>query len=60
MENTKKKPLSHAQMAFAISLVLAGSAIPVYLAIKGNAWPCIALVVASQAYLMVRRRQLNK
>jgi len=48
MENTKKKPLSHAQMAKAITIALAGGAIPVYLAIKGNPWPCIALFVASQ------------
>lgn len=60
MTNAKKKPLSHAKMAFAISLVLASSAIPVYLAMKGNPWPCIALVVVSQAYLTIRRRQLNK
>ncbi|OAI66400.1 hypothetical protein RSP781_13935 [Ralstonia pseudosolanacearum] len=60
MTNAKKKPLSHAQMALAISLVLVSSAGPVYLAIKGNAWPCIALVVVSQAYLTIRRRQFNK
>lgn len=60
MENANKKSLTHAHMAFAISIVLAGSAIPVYMAVKGNAWPCIALVVVSQAYLTIRRRQLNK
>lgn len=52
--------LTHGQMALAISIVLAGGAIPVYLAIKGNPWPCIALVVASKAYLMIRRRQLSQ
>ncbi|MEQ6351239.1 hypothetical protein [Ralstonia pseudosolanacearum] len=60
MENKKKKPLSHAQMAFAISIVLAGSAIPVYMARKGNPWPCVVLFVAGLAYLPIRRRQLNK
>ncbi|NKA76072.1 hypothetical protein GO285_05035 [Ralstonia solanacearum] len=60
MENTKKTPLSHAQMAFAISIVLAGSVIPVYMASKGNPWPCVVLFVAGLAYLPIRRRQLNK
>lgn len=55
-----RKPLTDGQMALAISIVLAGGAIPIYLAIKGNPWPCIAIVVASKAYLMIRRRQLNK
>ncbi|CAG9170395.1 hypothetical protein [Cupriavidus pinatubonensis] len=60
METSKRKPLTDGQMALAISIALAGGAIPVYLAIKGNPWPCVALFVASQAYLMFRRRQLNK
>lgn len=55
-----RKPLTHLQMALAISLVLAVSAIPFYLAIKGNPWPCAALFVVSQGYLAFRRRQLNK
>lgn len=60
MENTKKKPLSHAQMAKAISIALVCGALPAYLAIKGNPWPCAALIVASGVYLPFRRRQLNK
>lgn len=60
METRKRTPLTNGQMALTISIVLAGSAVPVYLAIKGNPWPCAALLVASQAYLMMRRRQLNK
>ncbi|WP_454734306.1 hypothetical protein [Cupriavidus pauculus] len=55
-----RKPFTHRQMALAISLVLAVSAIPFYLAIKGNPWPCIGIFAASQAYLMIRRRQLSK
>jgi hypothetical protein len=46
-------------MAKAISIALVGGVIPVYLAIKGSPWPCIALLVASWAYLPFRRRQLN-
>ncbi|MGA5725865.1 hypothetical protein ACPCHQ_18200 [Ralstonia thomasii] len=60
MENTNKKPLSHAQMAKAFSIVLVVGAIPVYLALKGNPWPCGALIVASLVYLPFRRRQLNQ
>ncbi|AXV99822.1 hypothetical protein CJO81_03025 [Ralstonia solanacearum] len=60
MENTNKKPLSHAQMAKAISIAVIGGAIPVYLAIKGNPWPCVALIGVSWVYLQFRRRQLNK
>lgn len=57
--DTNKKPLSHAQMAKAFSIVLVVGAIPVYLALKGTPWPCVALFIASLAYLPIRRRQLN-
>jgi hypothetical protein len=60
MTNIKKKPLNHAQMAFAISIVLAGSAIPIYMASKGNPGPCVVLFAAGLAYLPIRRRQLDK
>ncbi|MGD7190423.1 hypothetical protein ACQCRI_19530 [Ralstonia pseudosolanacearum] len=60
MENAHKKSLTHAHMAFAISIVLASSAIPVYLASKGNPWPCVMLLVAGLAYPPIRRRQLDK
>jgi len=61
MENTNKKPLSHAQMALAIIGVLAIGALPLYLAVRtNNPWPCIALFVVSQVCLVIRRRQLNK
>ncbi|CAJ0881379.1 hypothetical protein [Ralstonia flatus] len=55
-----RKPLTDRQMAKAISIVVVGGAIPLYLAIKGNPWPCAALIVASWVYLPFRRRQLNK
>ncbi|MDB0572410.1 hypothetical protein LBW59_16740 [Ralstonia solanacearum] len=61
MESTNKKPLSHAQMALAITAALAIGALPLYLAVwKANPWPCIGLIVASQAFLMIRRRQRSK
>ncbi|WP_231408700.1 hypothetical protein [Ralstonia solanacearum] len=60
MENANKKSLTHAHMALAISIGLAGSAVPVYMASKGNPWPCVVLIVAGLAYLPIRRRQLNK
>lgn len=55
-----RKPLTDWQMAKAISIVVVGGAIPLYLALKGNPWPCAALIVASWVYLPFRRRQLNK
>ncbi|WP_296649908.1 hypothetical protein [Paraburkholderia sp.] len=54
MENTNKKPLSDAQMAKVIAIALVVGAILVYLALKGNPWPSIALLVASWAYLWIR------
>ncbi|MGA4102217.1 hypothetical protein ACI2S5_14815 [Ralstonia nicotianae] len=60
MEKARKKSLTHAHMAFAISIVSAGSAIPVYMASKCNPWPCVVLFVAGLAYLPIRRRQLDK
>ncbi|MET2529930.1 hypothetical protein [Ralstonia pseudosolanacearum] len=58
MENTNKKPLSHALI---ITGALAVSASLFYLAVwKANPWPCIGLIVASQAFLMIRRRQRSK
>nr|WP_311528562.1 hypothetical protein [uncultured Ralstonia sp.] len=55
-----RKPLTDWQMAKAISIVVVGGAIPLYLALKGNPWPCATLIVASWVYLPFRRRQLNK
>ncbi len=61
MKNTNKKPLSHAQMALAITAALAIGASPLYLAVwRANPWPCVGLFVASQAFLMIRRRQRSK
>ncbi|RAA18477.1 hypothetical protein [Ralstonia pseudosolanacearum] len=60
MKNAHKKSLTHAHMAFAISIVFTSSAIPLYLASKGNPWPCVVLFVAGLAYLPIRRRQLDK
>lgn len=61
MENTNKKPLSHLQMVLAITAALGIGALPLYLAVwKANPWPCIGLIVASQAFLMIRRRQPSK
>lgn len=53
---TSGKPLSNTQMALGISVALLISAVPVYLAIKGNPWPCIALLVASKVFLMWRKK----
>lgn len=55
-----RKPLTDWQMAKIITFVLVVGAIPVYFALKGNPWPCAALIVASWVYLPLRRRQLNK
>lgn len=61
METQKaRKPLTDWQMAKAISIVVVGGAVPLYLAIKGNPWPCAALIAANCVYQQFRRRQLNK
>ena len=63
MKNTSmnaRKPLTNAQMAFAISIAVIGCAGPVYLAIKGNPWPCIALFIASKLFLVYRKKQLSQ
>jgi len=56
MENAKKKSLSHAQMAKAAAIALVGGAIPFYLAIKGNPWPSVALLVGSWVYVQNKAR----
>lgn len=57
--NTRKQ-LSDVQTIFAIFVGIILSAGPVYLAIKGNPWPCIVLFIASQIFIKYRKNKLSQ